>query len=91
MKRDILKDLDPDMIKEATDVMNSLKEKSLKGKSDQEILEALIKLAAQRKQNGKKLTREQNEAILEAMKESLPSEQRKKFEAIIQMMKILNT
>ena len=86
MKRDILKDLDPDMIKEATDVMNSLK-----GKADQEILEALIKLAAQRKQNGKKLTREQNEAILEAMKESLPSEQRKKFEAIIQMMKILNT
>ena len=48
MKKDLLKDLDPDMIKEANDVMNSLK-----GKSDEEILENLVKLAAQRKQSGK--------------------------------------
>ncbi|HOA79541.1 MAG TPA: hypothetical protein PKK61_00550 [Defluviitaleaceae bacterium] len=85
MKKDLLKDLDPDMIKEANDVMNSLK-----GKSDEEILENLVKLAAQRKQSGKKLTKEQNEAILEAMKETLPPEQRKKFKAVLQMMKILN-
>lgn len=85
MQKDVLSGLDPDMLKEAKDVMDGLK-----GKSDQEILESLVKLASQRKQSNKKLTKEQSAAILEAMKESLPPKQRKKFEAMLQMMNMIN-
>ena len=72
MGKDILNELDPEMIKEAKAVMEGLK-----GKSDQEILESLVKLAAQKKRSNKKLTKEQSAAILEAMKETLPPNQRK--------------
>ncbi|NLK97564.1 hypothetical protein [Defluviitalea saccharophila] len=85
MGKDILNELDPEMIKEAKAVMEGLK-----GKSDQEILESLVKLAAQKKQSNKKLTKEQSAAILEAMKETLPPNQRKKFEALLQMMQMMN-
>jgi len=77
--------LDPEMIKEAKAVMESLK-----GKSDQEILESLVKLAAQKKKSNKKLTKEQSAAILEAMKETLPPNQRKKFETLLQIMQMMN-
>lgn len=85
MGKDILNELDPEMIKEAKAVMEGLK-----GKSDQEILESLVKLAAQKKRSNKKLTKEQSAAILEAMKETLPPNQRKKFEALLQMMQMMN-
>lgn len=45
MGKDILNELDPDMVKEVKEVMESLK-----GKSEQEILESLVKLAAQKKE-----------------------------------------
>lgn len=85
MQKDILNNLDPDMLRETKDVMSNLK-----GKSDQEVLETLVKLAAKKNQSGKKLTKEQSQAILTAMKESLPPNQRKKFEAVLQMMEMLN-
>ncbi|NLM13929.1 MAG: hypothetical protein GX209_09320 [Epulopiscium sp.] len=85
MGKDILNELDPEMIKEAKAVMESLK-----GKSDQEILESLVKLAAQKKKSNKKLTKEQSAAILEAMKETLPPNQRKKFETLLQIMQMMN-
>ena len=85
MGKYILNELDPEMIKEAKAVMESLK-----GKSDQEILESLVKLAAQKKKSNKKLTKEQSAAILEAMKETLPPNQRKKFETLLQIMQMMN-
>lgn len=85
MGKDILNELDPEMIKEAKAVMESLK-----GKSDQEILESLVKLAAQKKKSNKKLTKEQSAAILEAMKETLPPNQKKKFETLLQIMQMMN-
>ncbi|HHW67608.1 MAG: hypothetical protein PWP07_1154 [Epulopiscium sp.] len=85
MGKDILNELDPDMVKEVKEVMESLK-----GKSEQEILESLVKLAAQKRKSNKKLTKEQSTAILQAMKEALPPNQRKKFEALLQMMQMMN-
>lgn len=85
MQKDILSKLDPDMLREAKDVMDGLK-----GKSDEEVLESLVKLSAQQKKSGKRLTQEQSAAILAAMKEALPPKQRKKFEALLQMMEMMN-
>ncbi|WP_058486245.1 hypothetical protein [Defluviitalea phaphyphila] len=83
--KDVLKNLDPEMIKETQEVINNLK-----GKSNQEIMEELIKLSNQKKQSGKKLTKEQSAAILQAMKECLPPNKRKQFEAMVKLMEMMN-
>ncbi|NLK20679.1 MAG: hypothetical protein GX308_01050 [Epulopiscium sp.] len=85
MQKDVLSGLDPDMLQEVNDVMNNLK-----GKSEVEVLETLIKLSAQKKNSGKKLTKEQNKALLEAMRESLPFNQRKKFDALLKITEMLS-
>ena len=83
MYEDILKDLEPER---AAIINRCVKE--LQGKNEKEIIAIVTRAAKEFNASGRPLTKEEQVALIKMMRESIPQEYRKKFDMILNMMKI---
>ena len=83
MYEDILKDLEPER---AAIINRCVKE--LQGKKEKEIIAIVTRAAKEFNASGRPLTKEEQVALIKMMRESIPQEYRKKFDMILNMMKI---
>lgn len=83
MYEDIFKGLEPER---AAIIERCIKE--LNGKSEKEIISIVTKAAKEFNASGRPMTKEEQTALIKVMRENIPQEHRKKFDMILNMMKI---
>lgn len=80
-KSDIFKDIDPAFVQKLETTIDSMQ-----GKSDLEIIGTFMALSNEANQRGIQMSKEQQKALIQHLRNSLPPEKRSKFDLIVSMM-----